>query len=235
MSALQDRLSRINRAIWAPRLAHLPVWKMHAVRFIRLVLVLLRDVVDGPLTLWTMSLVYTTLLSMVPMLALSVTVLKAFGVHGRVELLLQTLLAPLGAQGQEITSRIIGFIQNTNVGVLGSVGLALLIYTVISLMQKIEESFNSIWHVTQSRSLGTRFSRYLSALLVGPLLLFTAFGVTTVALDSQRREVHRSRSSLLAALCFMPAGWSLMSSSLAPLRPSTCSFPMRGCALVPPC
>ncbi len=184
MSAFQDWLSRIHRAIWAPRLAHLPAWKMQAVRVVRLVLVLLRDVFDGPLTLWTMSLVYTTLLSMVPMLALSVTVLKAFGVHGRVELLLQTLLAPLGAQGQEVTNRIIGFIQNTNVGVLGSVGLALLIYTVISLMQKIEESFNSIWHVTQSRSLGTRFSRYLSALLVGPLVLFTAFGITAMALDS---------------------------------------------------
>jgi membrane protein len=68
--------------------------------------------------------------------------------------------------------------------VLGSVGLALLIYTVVSLMEKIEESFNSIWHVTQLRSLGERFSRYLSVLLVGPILVFSAVGITAIAFDS---------------------------------------------------
>jgi membrane protein len=177
-------LKRIDRAIWTPHLPALPVWKMHVVRIVRLVIVLFRDVVEGELTLWTMSLVYTTLLSMVPLLALSFSVLKAFGVHNQIQPLLENLLAPLGDQAQEITSRMTGFIEHMNVGVLGAVGLALLIYTVISLMQKIEESFNAIWHVTQLRSLGERFSRYLSALMVGPILVFAALGITTMALKS---------------------------------------------------
>jgi membrane protein len=45
-------------------------------------------------------------------------------------------------------------------------------------VQKIEEAFNFIWHVDRSRGLGERFSRYLSALLVGPLLVFSAVGIT---------------------------------------------------------
>ena len=178
-------LKRVDRYIWAPHLGGLPVWKKRAVRTVRLVIVLVRDVVRGELTLWTMSLVYTTLLSMVPLLALSFSVLKAFGVHNQVEPLLNNLLAPLGEQGVEISSRLIGFIEHMNVGVLGAVGLVLLIYTVISLMQKIEESFNAIWHVTQLRSLADRFSRYLSALLIGPLLVFAALGITAAALSSQ--------------------------------------------------
>jgi membrane protein len=180
-----DPLKRIARAIWAPRHALTPGWKSRTVSIVRLVIVLARDVLAGNLTLWTMSLVYTTLLSMVPLLALSFSVLKAFGVHNQVEPMLQNLLAPLGAQGQEITTRLVGFIANMNVGVLGSVGLALLIYTVVSLMQKIEESFNALWHVTHLRSLGDRVSRYLSVLLVGPILVFSALGITAMALNSE--------------------------------------------------
>jgi membrane protein len=178
------RLKELELAIWAPRRIGLPPWKAFAVRTARLAIVLFRDVMTGGLTLWAMSLVYTTLLSMVPLLALSFSVLKAFGVHNRIEPMLQDLLAPLGAQGNEITSRLVEFIDHMNVGVLGSVGLALLIYTVVSLMEKIEESFNSIWHITQLRSLGERYSRYLSALLVGPILVFSAIGITAIALNS---------------------------------------------------
>jgi len=178
-------LKDLEQAIWSPRRRALPAWKAFAVRTARLVIVLFRDLMTGDLTLWTMSLVYTTLLSMVPLLALSFSVLKAFGVHNRIEPVLRDLLAPLGAQSQEVTSRLVDFIDHMNVGVLGSVGLALLIYTVVSLMEKIEESFNSIWHVTQLRSLGERYSRYLSVLLVGPILIFSAVGITAIALNSE--------------------------------------------------
>jgi len=177
-------LKRWARAIWAPRHPTLPAWQARTLDALRLVIVLLRDVFAGNLTLWTMSLVYTTLLSMVPLLAFSFSVLKAFGVHNQVQPMLERLLAPLGPEGAEITTRVVGFIGQMNVGVLGSVGLALLIYTVVSLMQKIEESFNALWRVTHLRSLGDRISRYLSVLLVGPLLIFSAIGITGMALNS---------------------------------------------------
>ena len=177
-------LRTIEGAIWAPRSAGQPARRRLVLRAVRLVSALVRDVFHGELTLWTMSLVYTTLLSMVPLLALSFSVLKAFGVHNQIEPLLHNLLLPLGAEGQIITDRLVGFIARMNVGVLGVVGLVLLVYTVISLMQKIEESFNAIWHITQLRSLGERFSRYLSAVLVGPILVFAALGITATALNS---------------------------------------------------
>ncbi|WP_439099442.1 hypothetical protein [Ectothiorhodospira mobilis] len=43
-----------------------------------------REVAGGPLNLHAMSLVYTSLLSMVPLLALAFSVLKAFGAHNAV-------------------------------------------------------------------------------------------------------------------------------------------------------
>lgn len=165
-------------AIWKGRPERMPEWQARGVRLVRLALVLLRDLAVGQLTLRAMSLVYTTLLSLVPMLALSFSVLKAFGVHNQIEPTLMSFLAPLGPEGAEVSRRIIAFIENMNVGVLGSVGLGLLIYTAISLVQKIEEAFNFIWHIPRARSFGQRFSSYLSVLLVGPLLVFAAMGVT---------------------------------------------------------
>lgn len=152
-------------------------------RLVRTVLILGRDVAMGQLTLRAMSLVYTTLLSIVPLLALSFSVLKAFGVTNQIQPLLLNLLEPLGEKGQEVALRITGFIENMNVGVLGAVGLALLLYTSVSLIQKIEESLNYIWHTPRARPLGERFTRYLTVLMVGPILVFSALGLTATVMN----------------------------------------------------
>jgi membrane protein len=146
---------------------------------------LIRDVANGQLTLHAMSLVYTTLLSLVPLLALSFSVLKALGAHQRMEPFLYQFFEPMGPQGMEMAENILGFVDNMKVGVLGSVGLALLIYTVISLVQKIERSFNMIWRVPEMRSLSQRFSNYLSVIMIGPLLMVSAIGVTASIFSSE--------------------------------------------------
>jgi membrane protein len=143
----------------------------------RVVEVLLRDVTEGGLDLRATSLVYTTLLSLAPLLAVSFSVLKAFGAHNQMRPFLLQMLDPLGEKAPEITDRIIGFVNNLEVGVLGFTGFALLFYTVLSLLQKIEDSFNQVWRVRKSRGLRRRFSDYLSVLLVGPVLVFAALGL----------------------------------------------------------
>ncbi|EIJ33933.1 ribonuclease BN [Thiothrix nivea DSM 5205] len=140
---------------------------------------LFHDIQRGEITLRAMSLVYTTLLSLAPLLALSFSVLKGFGVHNQMEPLLLSLLTPLGGKAEEFTRQILGFVDNIQVGVLGVTGLAVLLYTVIGLMQKIESAFNHIWHVKQPRSLVSQFRDYLSVILVGPILMFTALGLWT--------------------------------------------------------
>ncbi|MFU8896048.1 MAG: YhjD/YihY/BrkB family envelope integrity protein [Gammaproteobacteria bacterium] len=169
--------ARIEAFLWEPRAGEsgrLPRLLRTPARF---VYALARDLAEGQLTLRAMSLVYTTLLALVPLLAFSLSVLKGFGVHRQVEPLLYEFLQPLGQQGIEITDQIMDFVENIRGGVLGGIGLALLIYAVISMIQKIEDTFNYIWQVQKSRSLARRFSDYLSVVLVGPLLMVTAMGL----------------------------------------------------------
>jgi membrane protein len=153
-------------------------------RTLRLLFVLVRELSSGQLNLRAMSLVYTTLLSLVPLIAVSFSVLKAFGVHNQVEPLLFNLVEPLGDKGQELVVTILSFVENMKVGVLGAVGLALLLYTVVSLIQKIEIAFNYVWRTKATRSLSRRFSDYLSVIMVGPVLVFSAIGLTASVMNS---------------------------------------------------
>jgi membrane protein len=174
--------STVYKAIWSGRFDARAGWKTGLIRMLRLALVLVRDIAYGQLTLRATGLVFTTLLSLVPLLALSFSVLKAFGVHNQIDPILLKFLAPLGEKSADVSQWIIRFIENLNVTVLGSIGLALLIYTVVSLMQKIEESVNFIWHVPQLRSFARRFSGYLSVLLIGPVLLFSTIGISATVM-----------------------------------------------------
>ncbi|HLF97923.1 MAG TPA: YihY/virulence factor BrkB family protein [Methylococcaceae bacterium] len=145
-----------------------------ALRWLR---VLLREMREDHLELHAMSLVYTTLLSLVPLLAVSFSVLKSFGVHNQLQPFLLEILRPLGAQGSEIAADIVGFVERMDVSVLGALGIAMLFYTVGSLLGKIEAAFNHIWHTRSSRSFARRFSDYLSVVTVGPVLVFSAIGI----------------------------------------------------------
>lgn len=110
----------------------------------RLIINLTKEFNEAQLTLRAMSLVYTTILSFVLLLAVNFSVLKSFGAHNKIELFLFNFITPLGPKGAEITETIIDFVNNVKVCALGSIGLIMLIYTVISLAQKGEEAFNSI-------------------------------------------------------------------------------------------
>lgn len=171
-------IQRLIELIWNDELSALSWWKALALRGVRTLWLVGRELIEGQLSMRAMSLVYTTLLSLIPLLAVSFSVLKAFGVHNQIEPALQNFLTPLGARGGEISDTIIGFVDNVQVGVLGSVGLGLLFYTVVSLLQKIERAFNYAWQVSQHRPFVERFSDYLSVLLVGPVLVFSALGAT---------------------------------------------------------
>jgi len=180
---LHKQLARMNSFVWDDDLRNLGGLRRISVFVLRVTHMLFRELMGGQLNLRAMSLVYTTLLSIVPLLAVSFSVLKGFGVHNKIEPFLFNLLAPLGPKGAEVTQNIIGFVENVKVGVLGSLGFALLIYTVIALVQKIEAAFNFVWQVDRLRTFSQRFSNYLSVILIGPVLIFSAIGFAAAVLN----------------------------------------------------
>ncbi len=126
-----------------------------------------------------MSLVYTTVIAIVPLIAIVFSVLKGFGLHEQVEPALLDALSDLGDKRFDIVNSVMGFINNVNVGVLGSLGFAILLFSVISMMQKIERAFNATWKISRGRQLSERLRDYLSVIFAGPLLIFLSAALTT--------------------------------------------------------
>ncbi len=133
---------------------------------------------QGPLR--ASALTYTTVLSLVPFLAIAFSVLKGLGAQNSLEPILQQF----AGDSEETISRLIAYVNNTNVKSMGAIGLVMLIVTVVSLMGSIEEAFNAVWGVRETRSLQRRFSDYLSVVIVGPILLLVATSMTS-SLQSQ--------------------------------------------------
>ena len=190
-------MNHAQRFSWLPLLKALPR-------------VIYRDFMQDGLSLRAMGLVYISLLSLVPLLALCFAVLTAFGIHNQLKPSLLQLLAPLGEQGAtEITGYILTFVENVDVGTLGFTGLAMLLYTVVSLMQQIEAAFNHTWRVRRARNLWQQFRDYLSLVMIGPVMAFTALGLTTTfshapLLQSLIEQMQWGSTALVLVLDYLP-------------------------------
>jgi membrane protein len=169
--------SKFDDLVWGDALEQRGPGGRVAAVILRYLYGLIRDMFSGQLTLRAMSLVYTTLLSVVPLIAFSFSVLKAFGVHNQLEPLLYELLRPLGERGAEITTEVIDLVDGVRGGVLGGISLAFFIYTAISMVQKVEESFNYVWYVAKPRSVAKRLTHYVIVMLIGPVVIVVALSM----------------------------------------------------------
>ncbi len=174
---------KIDNKIWNVDINSLPWWQASLLSIVRFMYILMVDFLDGQLNLRAMSLVFTTMLSIVPLIAVSFAVMKAFGMHNQMEPMLLQYLAPLGAQGEEIAQQIMGFVNNIKVGALGILGLLVLFYVIARLIKKIEFSFNYTWRIKQTGSLIRRLGNYV-VIMFGFVLVFGAIAVTGTALNS---------------------------------------------------
>jgi membrane protein len=147
-----------------------------ALRFSHAVVLVVRNFLEHRSLLRASALSFTTILSIVPLLALAFAILKGLGVQNSLEpLILQRFTVGSG----EVVDKIITYINNTKMGSVGAIGLVFLVVTVVSLLGNIEEAFNDIWGVEGHRSIYRRFSDYLSVVVSGPLLMLAAISITT--------------------------------------------------------
>ena len=166
----------IETVIWSDLLCRYGLPGRVVLGVLRNAYAVLRDIASGQLTLRAMSLVYTTLLSIVPLIAFSFSVLKGLGVDKRLEEKLYTILEPLGTKGADITDQVMQVVHSVNGSVLGGIGLTFFIYTAVTMVQKIEEAFNYVWYVSKPRNFAKRMTEYMLVLLVGPLAVALALG-----------------------------------------------------------
>jgi membrane protein len=169
LERLEDGLFQKSRSMgppWGP-----------ALRWLRYPAALIRDWLRGEISIRAMSLAYTTLLSLVPLMVFSFAILKGIGARGDLRFIVHEFFRPMGNAATELTETVMQFVANMRGELLGAIGLVFLVYTVITTIQKVESSFNLVWRVERPRSFGRRFAEYLSVMILGPILLAVAIGL----------------------------------------------------------
>ncbi|GAU09362.1 YhjD/YihY/BrkB family envelope integrity protein [Desulfoplanes formicivorans] len=122
------------------------------------------------------ALTYVTALAIVPFFAVAFSVSKGLGFQN--SMYIRELLLRVFAQNSNLVDQVIGYINNTNVGTLGIIGVASIVVTVFLLFNNIESSFNVIWGVTTGRTPVRKFTDYLTLILICPFLVITSLSTT---------------------------------------------------------
>ena len=179
-----DTKALVWNAVWGVNLASLSPIHAGAVRMARVGHMVIRELADGQLNVRAASLVYTTLLSMVPVLALSFALFKGFGIHHDLAPALASYLEPLGEQGVAFGNQLIAMVESVNVGKLGIMGLVFLLYAVARVVQTVERALNYTWRVRTQRRFFERLSGYLSVAIFGPVFVFAAMFISGSLMNS---------------------------------------------------
>lgn len=126
------------------------------------------------------ALAYSTVLSIIPLLAVIVGVAKGFGFQQTVY---DFLLSYMPSQAEQL-KQIFGFVDNylsqVQGGLFLGVGLVFLFYTVFNLLSNIEAAFNTIWETPRNRPWTRKVVDYLALLLLFPIFITLSSGATLV-------------------------------------------------------
>jgi membrane protein len=176
--ALYQRLRLfVGRDIWRTDLAVASRLGAIGIYPLRVILIVVRGFwFEHQGLLRASALTYSTLLSLVPILAFALAFLKGLGVHN----LLEPFLINMGVMGSEETVRtVFSYANNIEVRTLGGFGLATLVFTTVLGVGNVERAFNEIWGVHTERPILRKIADYASALVLGPVALLLATGINT--------------------------------------------------------
>lgn len=168
---IADRLNRIDDASLSP-------WALYPLRLLRLLLALLDQCGHDKLLIRASGLAYSSLLALVPLVAVLFSLFAAFnafaGIKEKAQELLFSILLP--TRQDEIVAYVNQFSDNART--LGLVGSIVLLVTAILLLDNIESNFNEIWHVRRRRSLLSKLTAYTSVLVFGTIFLGTSVSIS---------------------------------------------------------
>jgi membrane protein len=168
----------LTRDIWSLDLTKLSRLQAFGIRQAKVLIFVLRQFYDNKLVIRASSLTYSTLLAIVPFLAVVFAILKGIGLHLDLAPSLYNLLEPLGPRGVIIAEKILEFVANAQTGALGTIGSAALLLTVFGILNKIDGSYNEIWHVPGQRFWLRRLGEYTLLIIIGPVALFVVLAAT---------------------------------------------------------
>ena len=137
-----------------------------------------REFLQGGVINKASALTYSTLLAIIPALALLFAIARGFGLANLLENQIREGLVGHAQAAEVILSFIDSYLSHTKNGVFIGVGLLMLFYTILLLTDNIERTFNSIWQVKKPRTIYRKMTDYFSMILLLPILILLSSGIS---------------------------------------------------------
>ena len=145
---------------------------------IKIITLSIKEFVERRIVNMASALTFSTLLAIIPILAILFAIARGFGFANLLEDQFRVSLQGQAFTAETILSFIDSYLSQAQSGIFIGVGLIMLFYTVLLLTYNMERTFNSIWQVKKPRTLYRKITDYFSMLFLIPLLILLSSGIS---------------------------------------------------------
>ena len=167
-----------SERIWQITKEELPRFQYLGINVLKRIILAIKFFIDKDVISTASALTYSTLLALVPVIAVLYAIANGFGFSTYIESWLMSALNSQPQAAEVIIGFVHSYISNTHSGVILGVGLLFMLWTVLMLIHNIEAAFNQIWQVEQQRSLIRKVTDYLAMFFLAPIIIVLQSGIS---------------------------------------------------------
>ncbi|MCP5488643.1 MAG: YihY family inner membrane protein [Verrucomicrobia bacterium] len=180
--SFQTTLEKIHRFVvhdaWTADASTLPGLQGFVVRVLRISRLIVQGVKEDDLAVRAAALTFSTLIALVPVLAIVFAVLKGLGAGEDALIRVEEGLDAMPVEFQNFVEQMLDIVNRTNFWALGWVGVLILFVTLIQVLNSVEMTFNRVWGVHTPRAIWRRTANYISVTVIVPVLIMSAFAAS---------------------------------------------------------
>ncbi|HNY14286.1 MAG TPA: YihY/virulence factor BrkB family protein [Bacteroidales bacterium] len=193
-----NKVKQWNDAIWHTPLSDISRRKGFFIKQLRIIVLATRGFLNDKVQIRATALTLYTLLSIIPVIAIAFAIAKGFGLDQTLESVILNAKEFQAYRGffQPLLEKAKETIASTSGGYIAGVGVIILFWSVVSLLNQIEISFNHIWQVSASRVWYRKFTDYLTIMLLSPVLIILSSSIT-VFISTELAE-YMNKAPILA-------------------------------------
>ena len=178
VSWILDLIKRVNDIIWHTPLSEISRGKTFIFKQLRIFLLAAKGFTNYKVSMRASALTFYSLLSVIPIAAIAFAIAKGFGLEANLK---ELIFQKFQSQEQVLTfmqTEAEKAIKATQGGYIAGVGIIILFWSVMSLLNHIESSFNHIWQIKSSRPWMRKFTDYLTIMLIAPVFIILSSSIT---------------------------------------------------------
>lgn len=168
----------LKKDLWITAHDNGPFWRSFLYSIIKKLIIVIRFFTKKMVMRHASALTYSTLLSIVPILAVVFAIARGFNYGIYIEHWFRNTFKSQPQAAEILIGFANSYLVHTNSSVVLGFGVLFMFYTVFMLVNNIEITFNEIWQVKASRSVFRMFTDYFAMILLFPIIIVVISGVS---------------------------------------------------------